>query len=323
MINQEELGSLIEESLKSANLSGRPVELYTPIEYIISVGGKRLRPKLCLLVYSLFRDDFNSEIINPALGLEIFHGFTLIHDDIMDKSDLRRGMPTVHKKWNDNIALLSGDVMSIMAYKFIAQAPKDRLSETLDLFSTTAAEVCEGQQFDMNFENQSDVKIENYLKMIGLKTAVFIACAAKMGAIIAGADKVMSDALYNYGYNIGIAFQIMDDYLDSFGDSNILGKKIGKDIIYNKKTWLLIKAMEIASPEQKKNIEQVLNMKDASTKIEAMLKIYKELRIEKLTLNEVEKYHKMAYNNLDSITLTIEQKEQLNIFGTLLINRIK
>ena len=194
---------------------------------MMEIGGKRIRPRLCLLAYSLFKDGFTEEILSPAAALEVFHSFTLIHDDIMDKADVRRGMPTVYKKWDENTAILSGDVMSIESYKMIAKAPAAVLPEVLKLFSNTAAEVCEGQQYDMDFENMELVPMTDYLKMIGLKTAVLIACAAKMGALIGGASAEEADLLYKFGYDIGLAFQITDDWLDTYGDPAVFGKAIG------------------------------------------------------------------------------------------------
>ena len=202
---------------------------------MINIGGKRIRPRLCLTSYALFKDDFTDEILAPASAIEVFHSFTLIHDDIMDKADVRRGVPTVYRKWDENTAILSGDVMSIESYKLIAKAPATVLPQVLELFSKTAAEVCEGQQYDMDFEEQEDVPMTDYMKMIGLKTAVLIACSAKMGALIAGATETQADLLYKFGYDLGLAFQIADDWLDTYGDPKVFGKAIGGDIVNNKK----------------------------------------------------------------------------------------
>lgn len=227
-----------------------PEGLYDPLRYMISIGGKRIRPKLCLLTYSLYRDGFPKEILEPAAALEVFHSFTLIHDDIMDRSPLRRGQDTVWKKWNEDTAILSGDVMQIDAYKRLAKAPSDKVGAALDLFSKTAAQVCEGQQYDMEFENRPEVKMEDYAMMIGLKTAVLIACAAKMGALIAGAPEKDCEALYNYGYQLGMAFQVADDYLDAFGDEKVFGKPIGGDIVNKKKSWLTVRTLEKTADKQ-------------------------------------------------------------------------
>lgn len=240
----------IEKEIKSLfegiEFAREPKGLYDPLRYMIEIGGKRLRPSLCLLAYSLFKDGFGPEILQPAAALEVFHSFTLIHDDIMDHSSLRRGKPTVWAKWNDTTAILSGDVMSIESYRHIACAPAGVLPQVLDLFTTTAAQVCEGQQYDLDFESLEKVSMRDYMKMIGLKTAVLIACAAKMGAMIAGAPERQASALYDYGYNLGLAFQVADDYLDTYGDEKVFGKPIGGDIINNKKSWLLTKALEVA-----------------------------------------------------------------------------
>ena len=240
MVQEAHLENTLKEIFSNLKFTAEPAGLYDPLRYMMKIGGKRIRPRLCLLAYSLFKDDFTEEILSPAAALEVFHSFTLIHDDIMDKADVRRGVPTVYKKWDENTAILSGDVMSIESYKMIAKAPAAVLPEVLKLFSNTAAEVCEGQQYDMDFENMTHVPMDEYLKMIGLKTAVLIACAAKMGALIGGASAEEAELLYKFGYDIGLAFQITDDWLDTYGDPKVFGKAIGGDILNNKKTWLLI-----------------------------------------------------------------------------------
>ena len=221
-----------------------PAGLYDPLRYMIAIGGKRLRPKLCLLTYSLFKDTLDASVLEPAAGLEVFHTFTLIHDDIMDRSPMRRGCDTVWKKWNEDTAILSGDVMCIDSYRRIAQAPPEVLGRVLALFTKTAAEVCEGQQMDMDFESVPQVPMADYMQMIGLKTGVLIACAAQMGALIGGASDAVAKRLYEYGYRLGLAFQVADDYLDTSGDAAVFGKPIGGDIVNNKKSWLLTRALE-------------------------------------------------------------------------------
>ena len=218
--------------------------MYDPLRYMISIGGKRIRPTLCLTACGLFCDELPPEVADCAAALEVFHTFTLIHDDIMDRSPLRRGVPTVWKKWNEDTAILSGDVMLIDAYTRIAKAPAHCHSAVMELFSRTAAEVCEGQQYDMEFESRSDVSMPEYEQMIGLKTAVLLACSAKMGALVAGAAPEVCDALYRYGYQLGMAFQVADDYLDAYGDEKVFGKPIGGDIINGKKSWLTIRALQ-------------------------------------------------------------------------------
>ncbi len=221
-----------------------PAGLYDPLRYMIGIGGKRIRPSLCLAAYGLFKSEAGEDVRKCAAALEVFHTFTLIHDDIMDRSPLRRGVPTVWKKWNEDTAILSGDVMLIEAYKLIMNAPESCRGAVVDLFSATAAQVCEGQQFDMEFESKECVSMEEYKRMIGLKTAVLLACSAKTGALLAGAPEPDCEALYRYGYELGMAFQIADDYLDAYGDEKVFGKPIGGDILNGKKSWLTIMALD-------------------------------------------------------------------------------
>ncbi len=325
MFSIEEIGSMVEKSIFSLDLKGEPAELYNPIEYLVSIGGKRLRPKLAITTYNLFSDNIERSVIFPAMGLEIFHGFTLIHDDIMDNASMRRNQLTVHKKWNNNTAILSGDVMCIKAYQYMAKAPVDKLKDVMNLFSSTAAKVCEGQQYDMNFETAPFITMEDYLSMIGLKTAVLIAASAKLGAIIAGAPTNIADALYNYGYELGIAFQIKDDYFDSFGNSAVFGKKIGGDILCGKKTWLTVEALKRAQNEKKRELDALLKetSMDAEKKIAAVLSIYNELGIKEAAQEAMDKYHKQAIDSVKDCNFSNEQKERLTEFAGLLINREK
>ena len=244
MTDAKTIKETISKLFAEIKFENEPKGLYDPLRYMISIGGKRIRPTLCLLTYSLYKEGFDTSILEPAAALEVFHTFTLIHDDIMDRSPLRRGQDTVWKKWNEDTAILSGDVMQIDAYKRLAKAPADKVGAALDLFSKTAAEVCEGQQYDMEFEDRSEVGMDEYSGMIGLKTAVLIACSAKMGALLAGAPEKDCEALYNYGYELGMAFQVADDYLDAFGDEKVFGKPIGGDIINKKKSWLTVRTLE-------------------------------------------------------------------------------
>ena len=250
MIDECTLNGTIAEMFDNISFPEKPEGLYEPLRYMIKIGGKRIRPRLCLLTYSLFKDKLDESILEPAAALEVFHTFTLIHDDIMDKSPMRRGCPTVWYKWDDDTAILSGDVMSIDSYRRMAKAPAALLPAALDLFNTTAAQVCEGQQYDMDFESVPEVPMADYMKMIGLKTGVLIACAAKMGAIIGEAPAEMADSLYRFGYEIGLAFQVADDFLDTYGDAKVFGKPIGGDIVNNKKSWLLTKALETIADKQ-------------------------------------------------------------------------
>ena len=244
MISEGRIDEAVKRLFAGIEFQAQPAGLYDPLRYMIEIGGKRLRPRLCLTTYGIYADDLTPEVLEPAAGLEVFHTFTLIHDDIMDRSPLRRGHDTVWKKWSEDTAILSGDVMCIDAYKRIAKAPKAVLSDALDLFSKTAAEVCDGQQLDMDFEKRDDVTMAEYMKMIGLKTGVLLACSAQMGALIAGADKASQEAIYEYGYYLGLAFQVADDYLDAYGDEKVFGKPIGGDILNCKKSWLTVKAAE-------------------------------------------------------------------------------
>lgn len=248
MIARQKIDETLKRLFEEIRFTEEPADLYDPLRYMIAIGGKRIRPRLVLTAYSLFRDEFIPGVLSPAVGLEVFHTFTLIHDDIMDRSPLRRGKDTVWKKWSPDTAILSGDVMCIDSYSRMAQAPAKVLPEVLSLFSRTAAEVCDGQQYDMDFESRETVSMDEYMSMIGLKTAVLIACAAKMGAIIAGASPEAQEALYLYGYDLGLAFQVADDWLDAYGDSAVFGKPIGGDIINNKKCWLTVRAYEKDAP---------------------------------------------------------------------------
>ena len=245
IIPQEtEINALVKQIFDEIRFTQEPAGLYDPLRYMIEIGGKRIRPRLCLTTYSFYSDTFDESIFSPAAALEVFHSFTLMHDDIMDRSPLRRGMPTVWKKWNEDTAILSGDVMLIDAYRRIAKAPGAVLDRALALFSRTAAQVCAGQQYDMEFESRPEIPMADYNMMIGLKTAVLLACSAAMGAIIGGASEQESDALYNYGYELGMAFQVADDYLDAFGDEKVFGKPIGGDIVNGKKSWLTVRTLE-------------------------------------------------------------------------------
>ena len=254
MVNENQIEEVLDSLFAEMRFTAEPAGLYDPLRYMIGLGGKRVRPRLCLTVYSLYSDSFPEEILSPAAALEVFHSFTLIHDDIMDKAEMRRGEETVCRKWGDNTAILSGDVMSIESYRMIARSPVAVLPRVLDLFTTTAAQVCEGQQYDMDFEQMAEVPMADYMKMIGLKTAVLIACSAKMGALIAGADERACDYFYRFGYDLGLAFQITDDYLDVFGDPDVFGKAIGGDIINNKKSWLLTRALEKSGEMEKSGV---------------------------------------------------------------------
>lgn len=325
MFTIEEIDSIIEKAIFNLEFENEPKELYAPIEYLFSIGGKRLRPKVAILTYNLYCEKIERPIIYPALGLEIFHGFTLIHDDIMDRASMRRGRETVHKKWNENIAILSGDVMCIKAYEYMANAPANKLKEVLDIFSQTAAQVCEGQQYDMNFESMHFITMDDYINMIGLKTAVLIAASAKIGALIAGASIQHCNAIYNYAYNLGLAFQIKDDYFDSFGDSVVFGKKVGGDILCGKKTWLLVEALKSLDVKGRVQLLSVLkdNQMDEKEKISQVLGVYNSLDIKEKAEYAMESYHLKALEALKECDFTKEQQKRLHDFAYIMVNRDK
>ncbi|MBR5610779.1 MAG: polyprenyl synthetase family protein [Bacteroidales bacterium] len=325
MLNLNEIGQLVEKTLFTLELEKEPKELYGPIAYILSIGGKRIRPKMCLATYSLFSNKVDRDILYPAIALDIFHAFTLIHDDIMDKADMRRGQLTIHKKWNDNIAILSGDVMSIQAYEYMAYAPQEVLPAVMKVFTKTAIEVCEGQQYDMNFEDTPFITMDDYLKMIGLKTAVLIACSAKIGALIGGASEAQAQALYDFGYQLGIAFQITDDYLDVYADPNVFGKNIGGDITNNKKSWLLVKTMKNAQGEDKEELNAILALSEecAEEKISRMKALYAKLDIASAAEAEIEKYYSAALASLDKLDLDQEKRGIMEEFAHQIVKRQK
>ena len=304
-----------------------PSGLYDPLRYMIEIGGKRIRPRLCLTAYALFKDSFSEEITTPAAAIEVFHSFTLIHDDIMDKAEVRRGVPTVYKKWNENTAILSGDVMSIESYKMIAKAPAKALPAVLELFSTTAAQVCEGQQYDMDFENMDVVPMDDYLKMIGLKTAVLIACAAKMGALIADAPAEAAELLYRFGYDLGLAFQIADDWLDTYGDPAVFGKAIGGDIVNNKKSWLMTKAFEKAG-DLHESLAKAMEMpigteEEKAAKVSVVKDIYNKLGVGDDAKEEIQRLHTQAMAHIDALDLPADKAATLRNYATTLLGRNK
>ena len=325
MIQETQIETDIKELFKELTFTAQPAGLYDPLRYMMEIGGKRIRPRLCLTTYALYKDGLSEEILSPAAALEVFHSFTLIHDDIMDKAPVRRGVPTVYKKWDENTAILSGDVMSIESYKLIAKAPADVLPQALELFSTTAAQVCEGQQYDMDFEDMESVPMTDYLKMIGLKTAVLIACSAKMGAIIAGAGDRECDLLYKFGYDLGLAFQIADDWLDTYGDPAVFGKAIGGDIVNNKKSWLLTRALEKAGTERLAAAMAMPVSTDAEkeAKITAVKAIYDELEVGKEATLEIKRLHSKAMESVDSLNLGKFKSEMLHRYADMLLGRRK
>jgi geranylgeranyl diphosphate synthase type II len=301
-----------------------PQKLYEPIAYSLKIGGKRLRPALMLHAASMFAKSVD-HVLPAAMAIEIFHNFTLLHDDIMDKADVRRGLPTVHKKYNKNVAILSGDAMSILAFKYFAQGNDTLLHELLPLFSATALQVCEGQQFDMDFETRDDVTLDEYIEMIRLKTAVLIASSLKIGALLANAKQSDADLLYEYGINVGLAFQLQDDWLDVYGNPDIFGKKKGGDICANKKTYLLLKAAAICDPTTLLQLNDWLLLADfdPEQKIAAVTAIYDKTGVSESTQNMMQKYHDKALVALEKIGLPADQKKTLISFAGAAMNRIK
>lgn len=325
MYTVEELQNLVEEevSKRSADLLKQaPVELYQPIKYSLGMGGKRLRPVLLLLAYNLFSEEIGNAM-PAALAIEVFHNFTLLHDDIMDKAEVRRNEPTVHIKFDENSAILSGDAMAFQSYKYLIECKSPRLLETIELFTNTAIEVCEGQQFDMDFENRLVVKEEEYLEMIRLKTAVLLACALKGGALLADASAEMADALYKFGENLGLAFQLQDDLLDTFGDQQTFGKKIGGDILANKKTLLLINALDKASAGKREELLGWIKKTDfvPEEKIKAVTAIYIESGAKKLAEQKVDSYFNEAISILDDLALQDVVKQQLRNLALKMLTR--
>lgn len=323
MYTFNEVLSIVNTEIEQINWKRVPTGLYEPIEYILSLGGKRLRPAITLMSYNLYADDI-MPAVKPALGLEVFHNFTLLHDDIMDRADMRRGKPTVHKKWNDNTAILSGDVMQIEAYKLIAGTPVEHLKVVLDLFSKTATEICEGQQLDMEFESRTNVTADEYIEMICLKTAVLLAAGAQIGAILGGGSDEDAANLYNFGNAIGLAFQLKDDLLDVYGNESNFGKKIGGDILCNKKTYLLIHALKKAEGNDAEELNFWLNNDDKSLeteKIAAVTAIYNRLNIREICEEKMEYYYREALESLGKVQVADDKKEELRKLAAKLMSR--
>ena len=292
----------LEQHIQQLEFGSHPRELYQPISYLMGLGGKRIRPLLTLLAYSIYKDDYRS-ILTPAAAVETFHNFTLMHDDIMDNAPLRRGKATVHEKWNANTAILSGDVMMVKAYDMLLEVPSDKLSVCMRHFNRTAAEVCEGQQLDMNFENREMVSEDEYLNMIRLKTAVLLGFALQYGALLAGAPEEDVQRLYDFGVSIGIGFQLKDDLLDVYADKAKFGKQVGGDIIANKKTYLLIKAKELASEKQADELRFWENAAEfeKEEKVKAVTALYDDLGIRQMTESKMEAYFARGFDQLDQL----------------------
>lgn len=310
------------EFLNAQQQEREPKNLYEPIQYILGLGGKKMRPVLTLMSAEIFDADY-VKALPAALAVEVFHNFSLVHDDIMDDAPLRRGNITVHEKWNINTGILSGDAMLILAYQYFEQYEPFIFRELAKLFSKTALEVCEGQQWDVDFETRSDVTIPEYLKMIEYKTAVLVAAAMKMGAIVAETSAENGDLIYDFGLNLGLAFQLQDDYLDAFGNPATFGKQIGGDIIENKKTYLYLKAIEFASAEEKAKLLQLfsVSLEENATKIEEVKTIFNATGATKATQQAIQDYTLMAFATLDKMNISSEKKSMLRSFGENLMNR--
>lgn len=313
---------LIESEIRKQKFGQQPKSLYEPLRYIMGLGGKRLRPMLTLLSYSLYKDDVK-HVVPYATAVETFHNFTLLHDDIMDNAPLRRGNPTVHEKWNINTAILSGDVMQVKVYDLFLNLEGTMLSDVLVEFNKCATEVCEGQQWDMEFESKEKVTEAQYINMIRQKTAVLIGFSLELGAILAGASVADRLALYQFGVNIGIGFQLKDDLLDVYGDQKKFGKQVGGDIISNKKTFLLIKALEMAKGKEKADLTKWLKAKkfDKRKKVKAVTAIFNQLSIEKVATNKVNNYFKKGLTSLDQLTVPARQQAELKKFVLNLMAR--
>ena len=299
-----------------------PKGLYEPIAYELSLGGKRIRPVLMLMAYNIYKEDVE-RILPQAAGLETYHNHTLLHDDVMDKADMRRNKPTVHNVWNENTAILSGDAMLILAYRLMAEGLTDKLAEVMHVFTETTMEICEGQQWDMEFESRMDVKVDEYIEMIRLKTSVLLAAALKIGACLAGASAEEAQKLYDFGVKMGLAFQLQDDWLDVYGDPKVFGKNIGGDILCNKKTYMLITALELADASQREELERWLNATDyvPAEKISAVTAIYNNIGIGKRCEEMVETYYSDGLALLESIAIPEERKQALKDFACSLMNR--
>ena len=318
------LEAKINSTINELNYNKQPLTLFEPIEYILSIGGKRLRPILAFMATNLFTD--NIEITTyPAVAIEIFHNFSLLHDDLMDNASIRRGKQTVHRKWDTNTAVLSGDAMLIDAYKYITKVPSNVLSPILEVFTKTAMQVCEGQQYDMDFEKRLNVKDSEYIEMIRLKTAVLVAASLKIGAILGGSTIEDAERLFNFGINIGLAFQLKDDLLDVYGDPIKFGKEIGGDILSNKKTFLLIKALENSDNSNNATLKKWIAAEsfDTNAKINAVKKIYDVLNLESMTNILIEKYYLAALDCLSEVKVSIDRKHELLIYTDDLMNRKK
>lgn len=324
MNTAEQITKKVNEYIDNMPYERRPQSLYDPIRYVLSLGGKRIRPVLMMLGYALFKDDPES-IVQTAVGLETYHNFTLLHDDFMDNAPMRRGHQTVHEKWDANTAILSGDTMLVLAYKLIAACPSTQLKGIIDLFTETALEIDEGQQYDIEFETRSDVTEDEYIEMIRLKTSVLLACALKMGALQAGASEKDCQLLYKFGEAIGLAFQLQDDYLDVYGDPATFGKRIGGDILSDKKTYMLINAFLKADTAQRAELESWIGRADADPeeKIAAVTRLYNEIGIDQLAQEKINHFFEASKTFLDAVSVPEERKQELRAYVARMMKRNK
>lgn len=322
MKTADEILKMVNEFLDHLSYDRKPESLYEPIKYVLSMGGKRIRPTLMLLAYNLYKEN-PEDILMNACALETYHNYTLLHDDLMDNADMRRGHLTVHKKWNDNTAILSGDSMLVLAFQRMMQCDEKHLKDILDLFTVTALEIGEGQQYDMEFETRNDVKEEEYIEMIRLKTSVLLACALKIGAILADASAEDADNLYKFGEQIGLAFQLQDDYLDVYGDSKVFGKEIGGDITSNKKTYMLINAFNKANDAQREELTRWVSARDfdRNEKVDAVTHLYNEIGIDQLAQDKIAYYFAQSKKFLDAVNVPEEKKEELRKYAQKMMKR--
>lgn len=322
MLTSKETLQKINEFIDNLPYDRKPQSLYEPVKYVLSIGGKRVRPVLMLLAYNLFKED-PERILMPACALETYHNYTLLHDDLMDNADVRRGVPTVHRKWDANTAILSGDSMLVLAYHRMLQCDADKQPEVMALFTETALEIGEGQQYDMEFENRDDVTEEEYIEMIRLKTSVLLACAMKIGAILAGASAEDAENIYKFGEQVGLAFQLQDDLLDVYGDPKVFGKAVGGDITCNKKTYMLINALQRADSEQRAALEHWISAKDfdRQAKVSAVTEIYNQIGIRQLCEEKINFYFEESKKYLAKVNVADERKQILRQYSAEMMKR--
>lgn len=322
MQTSKEILKKINDFIDQLPYERKPQSLYDPVKYVLSIGGKRVRPVLMLLAYNMYKED-PERILMPACALETYHNYTLLHDDLMDNADVRRGVPTVHRKWDANTAILSGDSMLVLAYHRMLQCDADKQSEVMSLFTETALEIGEGQQYDMEFENRNDVTEAEYIEMIRLKTSVLLACALKIGAILAGASSEDADNLYKFGEQIGLAFQLQDDLLDVYGDPKVFGKAVGGDITCNKKTYMLINAFQRANDKQRAELERWVTAKDfdRNEKVAAVTDIYNQIGIRQICEEKINYYFEESKKYLAKVNVADERKQILRQYTAEMMKR--